>query len=81
MLVRTVFIETVGRYERLFKPNPPTVLAQFSERVVMLKGRLAGRGSTATAYAWIVWERGRPESRLAWIPPCRKLLERDGDYQ
>ena len=80
MLTRTVFIESAGRYERLFKSNPPTVLAQFAERVTMLKGRFDRKKSTATAYAWIVWQRGRPGPRLAWIPPCRKLLERDGDY-
>src|SRR6516165_3304375 len=38
MLTRTVFIESVGRYERLFKLNPPTRFAQFTERVPMVKG-------------------------------------------
>ena len=33
MLTRTVFIESVGRYERLFKSNPPSRVAQFTERV------------------------------------------------
>jgi hypothetical protein len=82
MLTRTVFIESVGRYESLFKPNPPSVFAQFVERVPMVKGRLDKKASTATGYGWIVWEKARPPgTRLVWIPPCRKLLERDGDYQ
>jgi hypothetical protein len=81
MLTRTVFIESVGRYEGLFKPNPPTAFAQFTERVPMVKGRIDKKASTATGYGWIVWERGRSESRLVWIPPCRKVLEREGDYQ
>jgi hypothetical protein len=81
MLTRTVFIESVGRYEGLFKPNPPTAFAQFTERVPMVKGRIDKKASTATGYGWIVWERGRPESRLVWIPPCRRNLEREGDYQ
>jgi hypothetical protein len=51
-----------------------------AERVTMLKGRFDRKKSTATAYAWIVWQRGRPGPRLALIPPCRKLLERDRDY-
>ena len=33
ILARTVFLESVGRYEAIFKINPPTVFAQFSERV------------------------------------------------
>jgi hypothetical protein len=81
MLTRTVFIESVGRYERLFKSTPPTAFAQFTERVPMVKGRIDKKASTATGYGWLVWERGRPESRLVWIPPCRRSLERDGDYQ
>jgi hypothetical protein len=82
MLVRTSFIESVGRYGRLFRPYPPAVLAQFTERVPMLRSRLDRDGSTATAYAWIVWRRGHAGgTRLVWIPPCRKALERDGDYR
>jgi len=82
MLTRTVFIESVGRYETLFKPNPPSAFAQFVERVPMVKGRVDKKASTATGYGWLVWEKDRPtKSHLVWIPPCRKVLERDGDYQ
>ena len=81
MLVRTVFLESVGRYERLFSASPPTVVAQFSERVPMVKGRVDRKASTATGYAWLVWQHEQSDAaRLAWIPPCRKRLERDGDY-
>jgi len=81
MLTRTVFIESVGRYERIFSKEPPTKLAQFSDRVPMVKSRLDRKASTATAYAWIVWEKGDPRPpELIWIPPCRKSLEREGDY-
>lgn len=81
MLVRTVFIESVGRYERLFKPIPPSRVAQFTERVPMVKGRVDKKASTATGYAWIVWEKTTQSgSSLVWIPPTRKSLERDGDY-
>jgi hypothetical protein len=41
--------------------------------------------STATSYAWIVWpgkdfRRWSIDIRFMWIPPCRKSLERPGDY-
>lgn len=82
MLARTVFIESVGRYERLFKSNPPSRFAQFTERVPMVKGRVDKKASTATGYAWLVWEKDRlGTSAVVWIPPCRKKLEREGDYQ
>lgn len=83
MLTRTVFIESVGRHERLFKINPPSRVAQFTERVPMVKGRVDKKASTATGYAWLVWEKDRlgKTSELFWIPPCRKALERADDYQ
>jgi hypothetical protein len=82
MLVRAAFLEGIGRFERLFSVTPPTDILQFSERVVMHKGRLAPEGSTATAYCWLVWLKGRdrPFARFRWIPPCRRELEREGDY-
>jgi predicted RNA methylase len=81
MLTRTVFIESVGRYERLFSKIPPTKVAQFVERVPMVKGRLDRKASTATGYTWIVWEKvGIRPTELVWIPPCRKILEKDSDY-
>ena len=80
MIVRAAFLESVGRYERLFAATPPNFVLQFSERVVMHKGRLAPEGSTATAYAWLVWEPPLDDTQLSWIAPCRKRLERAGDY-
>ncbi len=81
MLTRTVFIESVGRYERLFLTTPPARVAQFTERVPMIKGRLDRSASTATGYAWLVWDKDRSDgTALVWIPPCRKNLEREDDY-
>jgi hypothetical protein len=81
ILARTVFIESVGRFERLFQPDPPAVFAQFVERVPMVKGRLDKKASTATGYAWFVWlDKPVTSTELVWIPPCRKVLERSLDY-
>lgn len=81
ILARTVFLESIGRYERIFSEQPPTKFAQFVERVPMVRGRLDGNASTATGYAWLVWEKYSTQSpQLMWIPPCRKKLERAADY-
>ena len=81
ILARTVFIESVGRYANLFSKTPPTKFAQFTECVPMVKGRLDKKASTATGYGWLVWEhRASNHSQLVWIPPCRKTLEKEGDY-
>lgn len=80
MLVRTSFLEGVGRYKNLFHLSPPSIVAQFTERVPMVKGRLSATVSTATSYCWLVWQMGEEGTCLQWIPPCRKHLEREGDY-
>jgi len=80
MLVRTAFLEGIGRFERLFSVTPPTIVAQFVERLPMVKGRCDPEASTATSYAWLVWIRGMERCPFDWIVPCRKRLERPGDY-
>lgn len=86
MIVRSAFLESVGRYERLFADRPPAFVLQFTERVVMHKARLAPEGSTATSYSWLVWwgfeaaSRADRVTRFRWVPPCRKRLERAADY-
>lgn len=82
MLVRTLFVETEGRYNRLFAPHPPTVIAPFVQRVPLLRERLDEKASSATSYAWFVWERAGQNATtpVCWIPPCRKQLKRHDDY-
>jgi hypothetical protein len=98
MFVRAAFLEGVGRHERLWSRSPPSVIAFFSERVIIHKGVLRdperpywdpdadnGKGrwrrpSTATAYIWLVWQDGLEPRAPIFIPPCRKALERPGDY-
>ena len=59
----------------------PCIFAQYTERVPMVRARLDRRASTATGYAWLVWQKPPVKSlRLLWVPPCRKALERDSDY-
>lgn len=83
LLVRTNFLEGQKRW-RLFRDHPPAVVAQFAERVPMFRGRLDAAGSSATSYAWFVWDSAgggfRLDSALTWIPPCRSKLERAEDY-
>ncbi|HBF31681.1 SAM-dependent methyltransferase [Rhizobium sp.] len=82
ILARTVFLESVGRYNTIFNNNPPTIFAQFSERVPMVKGRVDAKASTATGYAWFIWEKEKigVSPTLTWVPPCRRKLEQQGDY-
>ncbi len=82
-ILRTAFLEGVGRWNRLFSHTPPTMVLQFSERVVMHKGILTKTGSTATAYCWVLFRTdiSNTKTEFGWIAPCRKRLERNSDYQ
>ena len=81
MIVRSAFLEGVGRHQRLFSKTPPSHILQFTERVVMHRGKLSSDGSTATAYCWLVWiKSGNPYTIFDWLAPCRKDLERREDY-
>jgi hypothetical protein len=52
-----VFLESVGRYNGIFRHHPPTKFAQFVERIPMVKGRLDDKATTATGDAWFVWKK------------------------
>lgn len=93
--VRTSFLEGGERYKELFSVTPPTIYAQFAERVILTKGIVRNpnekywdeaaqkwrRPSTATSYCWLVWASGAAQRPVTWIPPCRRKLERPGDYE
>lgn len=83
VLVRSVWAEGAGRFADLFSQRPPSRILQYVERVPMVKGRYDPKASTATSYAWFVWEHGFTSGRtqFTWIPPSRKRLERAGDVE
>lgn len=84
MLVRPTFLHGKGRFAKLYRDTPPTVVAFYVERVPMHRGRWEPDGDTATDYCWLVWKKDaagalvRPRSPV-WIPPSRKSLTRRGD--
>lgn len=81
VILRSAFLEGIGRYERLFAERPPTNVLQFVERVPMVKGKVDPEAASATAYAWLVWQKRDILPRIHWIAPCRKRLERPDDYE
>lgn len=82
MFVRLQWLETTGRYERIFHKHPPTLIAFFAERVNLCKGRWEPHGSTATAYVWLVWVKGKKPMAPFWIPPGQKeKLTRPDDIE
>jgi hypothetical protein len=75
MFVRLAWLESVGRYETIFRDHAPTQLAIFAERVPLHKDQWKPDGDTLTAYIWLVWHKGIAPRAPFWIPPgCRDQL-------
>jgi hypothetical protein len=82
MFFRLQWIPTAGRYNRIFGPKPPTLVAFFSERVPLVKGRWDPTASTATDYVWLVWVKGKSPMPPLWIPPGqREALSEPDDVE
>lgn len=82
VIVRSTWAEGSGRFNRLFSKHPPKFILQHVERVPMVKGRYDPTASTATGYAWYVWQCNMApteHTRFGWIPPSRATLYRRGD--
>jgi hypothetical protein len=80
-ILRSAFLEGKARFDGLFSVTPPAFVLQFAERIPMVKGRVDSTAASATAYAWLIWLHGQHDTRLRWIAPCRKRLERPSDYE
>jgi ParB-like chromosome segregation protein Spo0J len=77
---RLQWVETIERYESIFRDCAPTLVAFFVERVCLCKGRWDPDGSTATAYAWFTWIHGEAPRPPFWIPPgCSERLTHPDD--
>lgn len=82
MFMRVQWLDSIGRYERVFRDKPPTLIAFFAERVNLCKGRWDPEGGTATAYMWLIWKHGVAPHAPFWIPPgCREQLARPDDVE
>lgn len=82
MLLRLQFIEGNRRHALFAADCPLTVLAPFCERVPMVKGRWDPEASSATAYAWFIFQKDGPvaNATVRLIPPgTKERLTRPGD--
>ena len=69
VLCRTQVLEGAGRYDKIFKDNPPTDVYQYVDRIQCWKGGVKPTGSSAQAYCWLVWDKKAPAAapKLHWI--------------
>ena len=75
-------VEGIERYKTIFRVRPPTLCAFFVERIALVKGRWDPEATTATAYCWLIWIKGRAPRAPFWIPPDEEdLLRRPDDVE
>ena len=69
VLCRTQVLEGSGRYEKVFKNNPPTDIYQYVDRIQCWRGGVKPTGTSAQAYCWLVWDKKAPAAapKLHWI--------------
>lgn len=69
MLARLQILEGRGRYENILKNNPPTDVYVYVDRIQCWKNGIKPTGTSAQAYAWIVWDNEQKGNgtQLHWI--------------
>lgn len=80
MLLRTAFLESVKRYETIFKDNPPARVYVFSQRLSMYPAGHPVKGGGTTSYSWFVWDVDKSKEKprtpippqIHWIEPGLK---------
>lgn len=69
MLLRIQFLESMQRYEKIFKDNPPCRIYVFTKRLNCSKnGEFDKFKDGAICYAWFVWVKGfKGKPTIEWI--------------
>lgn len=78
LFCRLQWLEGAKRYRQLWEFMPPSYVLVFADRVPLVRGRYDPQVSSATAYAWFIWniEHAYSNPILHWIPPgTRRRLE------
>ncbi len=90
LLLRLLWLTGQERWREIYARTPPTVVAPFVERVPMVLGGYDPAASTATDYAWFIWDRTPGAGRAAQsdrrdgflcqhIEPCQAQLAKRED--
>ena len=69
MLARLQFLEGEKRYEKILENNPPTDVYVYVDRIQCWKDGVEPEGSSAQAYAWIIWDKTKEcsDTKVHWI--------------
>ena len=62
-------IETIGRYNKIFKHTPPKFICPFVKRVNCYRNGITKNYSSAVCYAWFIWDNkdSSKETKVKWL--------------
>ena len=82
LLTRIQFLEGQKRYHGLFKKNPPSKIAIFSDRIPFKQNVVVRKAPKMFTHIWVVWEQGVDPRPPLWLHPhIQSELEKSGDYE
>ena len=71
IFARLQTLETIGRYNKVFKDNPPRYVCPFVKRIPCYRGGENDKRfkQSAVAYAWFIWDKTEPdkECEIRWL--------------
>ena len=62
-------LETVTRYNKIFKKNPPSWVCPFVKRIPCYRSDMKGDKGSAVCYAWFIWDNNseNSECKVKWL--------------
>lgn len=62
-------IETIGRYNKIFRDDPPVYICPFVKRIQCYRNDDVSLNGSAVCYAWFIWDNkdDSKETRVKWL--------------
>lgn len=62
-------IETIKRYDKIFKDNPPILICPFVKRINCYRNNDTSFKSSAVCYSWFIWDNAvdNSETKVKWL--------------
>lgn len=69
MFLKIQFLETIRRYDEIFKKIPPKNVYIFVKRIPCYKNDNRNHKQSAVCYTWVVWDKKHSgDTIIRWIP-------------
>lgn len=62
-------IETINRYDKIFRDNPPSWICPFVKRIPCYRSSEESPKGSAVCYAWFIWDKkdSSGDTRVKWL--------------